>query len=87
MFFIPTRDGIESGKVGIRDGIEFRSKISGRDAKNPGIFGTGSITNLFYIYKTIFVDFLEKKNLPCHVQCHIKIFVDKANTIPVDARL
>ena len=41
MFFIPTRDGIEFGKVGIRDGIEFRSKISGRDAKNPGIFGTG----------------------------------------------
>ena len=41
MFFIPPRDGIESGKVGIRDGIEFRSKISGRDAKNPGIFGTG----------------------------------------------
>ena len=41
MFFIPTREGIESGKVGIRDGIEFRSKISGRDAKNPGIFGTG----------------------------------------------
>uniref|UniRef100_A0A914CAH2 Uncharacterized protein n=1 Tax=Acrobeloides nanus TaxID=290746 RepID=A0A914CAH2_9BILA len=27
VFFIPTRDGIESGKVGIRDGIEFRYSI------------------------------------------------------------
>ena len=56
MFFIPSRDGIEFGKVGIRDGIEFRSKISGRDAKNPGIFGMGwdrdgrgSITSIQHI--------------------------------------